>query len=85
LSVWMAEADGVRREGSKANLFRPWGYQPGHFTEWAKLLLQLERHKAHLQRDGGRPVPSAFGIALFHRPPDGDSGERQALRGVASD
>lgn len=25
-----------------ANLFRPWGYQPGHFTEWAKLLLQLE-------------------------------------------
>jgi len=25
-----------------AHLFRPWGYQPGHFTEWAKLLLQLE-------------------------------------------
>ena len=24
------------------NLFRPWGYQPGHFTEWAKLLVQLE-------------------------------------------
>jgi len=28
----------------KANLFRPWGYQPGHFTEWAKLLLILDRH-----------------------------------------
>ncbi|WP_338848672.1 AGE family epimerase/isomerase [Massilia sp. W12] len=24
------------------HLFRPWGFQPGHFTEWAKLLLQLE-------------------------------------------
>lgn len=23
------------------NLYRPWGYQPGHQTEWAKLLLQL--------------------------------------------
>ena len=32
----------------KSNIFRPWGYQPGHFTEWAKLLLQLERHAAHL-------------------------------------
>ena len=27
------------------NLFRPWGYQPGHFTEWAKLLLILDRHQ----------------------------------------
>jgi len=27
------------------NLFRPWGYQPGHFTEWAKLLLILDRYK----------------------------------------
>ena len=26
------------------HLFRPWGYQPGHFTEWAKLLLILDRH-----------------------------------------
>ena len=25
-----------------SNIFRPWGYQPGHFTEWAKLLLQLD-------------------------------------------
>jgi mannose/cellobiose epimerase-like protein (N-acyl-D-glucosamine 2-epimerase family) len=25
------------------NLYRPWGYQPGHQTEWAKLLLQLNR------------------------------------------
>jgi mannose/cellobiose epimerase-like protein (N-acyl-D-glucosamine 2-epimerase family) len=27
------------------HLFRPWGYQPGHQTEWAKLLLILERHR----------------------------------------
>ena len=26
-----------------ANLFRPWSYQVGHLTEWAKLLLILER------------------------------------------
>ena len=27
------------------NLFRPYGYLPGHFVEWAKLLLILERHR----------------------------------------
>lgn len=26
------------------NLYRPWGFQSGHQTEWAKLLLQLNRH-----------------------------------------
>jgi mannose/cellobiose epimerase-like protein (N-acyl-D-glucosamine 2-epimerase family) len=26
------------------NLYRPWGFQPGHQTEWAKLLLQLNEH-----------------------------------------
>ncbi|MEO7430941.1 MAG: AGE family epimerase/isomerase [Dokdonella sp.] len=26
------------------HLFRPWGFQPGHQTEWAKLLLTLDRH-----------------------------------------
>lgn len=30
------------------NLFRPWSFQPGHFTEWAKLLLNLERHASAL-------------------------------------
>jgi mannose/cellobiose epimerase-like protein (N-acyl-D-glucosamine 2-epimerase family) len=28
------------------HLFRPWGFQPGHQTEWAKLLLILERYTA---------------------------------------
>ncbi|HXH02554.1 MAG TPA: AGE family epimerase/isomerase [Candidatus Competibacteraceae bacterium] len=27
------------------DLFRPWGFQPGHQVEWAKLLLILERHR----------------------------------------
>jgi mannose/cellobiose epimerase-like protein (N-acyl-D-glucosamine 2-epimerase family) len=27
------------------NLFRPYGHLPGHFTEWAKLLLVLERYR----------------------------------------
>ncbi len=27
------------------NLFRPFGYLPGHFTEWSKLLLILERYR----------------------------------------
>ncbi len=27
------------------NLFKPYGYLPGHFTEWAKLLLILERYR----------------------------------------
>lgn len=26
-----------------ADLFRPWGYQPGHHVEWAKLLAVLDR------------------------------------------
>jgi mannose/cellobiose epimerase-like protein (N-acyl-D-glucosamine 2-epimerase family) len=28
-----------------SNIFRPWGYQPGHFTEWARLLLAIEQHR----------------------------------------
>lgn len=27
------------------HLFRPWGFQPGHQTEWCKLLLTLNRHQ----------------------------------------
>ena len=53
----------------KANLFRPWGYQPGHFTEWAKLLLQLERHGPELQNSPEWLLPQAealFASALHH-------------------
>lgn len=27
------------------NLYRPWGYQTGHQTEWTKLLLMLHKHR----------------------------------------
>jgi mannose/cellobiose epimerase-like protein (N-acyl-D-glucosamine 2-epimerase family) len=30
--------------GDRSNMFRPWGFQPGHQAEWAKLLLLLHRH-----------------------------------------
>lgn len=47
----------------KTNIFRPWGYQPGHFTEWAKLLLIMERHAAHLSGPSDWLAPRA--IELF--------------------
>jgi len=40
---WSVDWDYNRND--KSNIFRPWGYQPGHLTEWAKLLLILERHR----------------------------------------
>jgi mannose/cellobiose epimerase-like protein (N-acyl-D-glucosamine 2-epimerase family) len=42
-SDWSIDWDYNKNDMS--NIFRPWGYQPGHFTEWAKLLLQLERQR----------------------------------------
>lgn len=51
----------------KTNIFRPWGYQPGHLTEWAKLLLIMERHKAHLKGPADWLTPRArmlFDLAL---------------------
>ncbi len=40
-------------KGDRSNIFRPWGFQPGHQTEWAKLLLILDRHRPqawHVER-----------------------------------
>ena len=51
----------------KTNIFRPWGYQPGHLTEWAKLLLILERHANELESPSGWLAPRAvelFDVAL---------------------
>jgi mannose/cellobiose epimerase-like protein (N-acyl-D-glucosamine 2-epimerase family) len=51
------------------HLFRPWGFQPGHQVEWAKLLLTL---RAHLGARGEAPswlLPTArqlFDTALRH-------------------
>jgi mannose/cellobiose epimerase-like protein (N-acyl-D-glucosamine 2-epimerase family) len=51
------------------NLFRPWSFQPGHFTEWAKLLLNLERHGAALRGTPDWLLPRAqalFDAAVTH-------------------
>ena len=41
-SDWRVDWDYNR--GDRSNIFRPWGFQPGHQVEWAKLLLILDRH-----------------------------------------
>lgn len=55
----------------KSNIFRPWGFQPGHLTEWTKLLLQLNER---------RPDPTLverarrFFDTAMHRAWDGEHG-----------
>ncbi|MDX1653630.1 MAG: AGE family epimerase/isomerase [Candidatus Competibacteraceae bacterium] len=39
------EVDWDYNRDNPKHLFRPWGFQPGHQTEWAKLLLILARHR----------------------------------------
>ena len=45
---WSVDWDYNRND--KTNIFRPWGFQTGHLTEWAKLLLQLEARLPAEQR-----------------------------------
>ncbi len=50
------------------HLFRPWGFQPGHQTEWAKLLLILEPLLLERNREEKWLVPTAqhlFDTALY--------------------
>jgi mannose/cellobiose epimerase-like protein (N-acyl-D-glucosamine 2-epimerase family) len=71
---WSVDWDYNRDD--KTNIFRPWGYQPGHLTEWAKLLLLLERHSAALAGDADWLAPRAvqlFDVALL-RAWDADHG-----------
>lgn len=42
-SDWQVDWD-YNKDDPK-HLFRPYGYLPGHMTEWAKLLMVLERHR----------------------------------------
>jgi mannose/cellobiose epimerase-like protein (N-acyl-D-glucosamine 2-epimerase family) len=39
------EPDWLYNRDNPRHLFRPWGFQPGHQTEWAKLLLTLNSHR----------------------------------------
>lgn len=71
---WSVDWDYNRND--KTNIFRPWGYQTGHLTEWAKLLLQLEGHLAAAGRTADWIVPRArhfFDTAMF-RGWDADNG-----------
>jgi len=56
-SDWSVDPDYNRED--KTNIFRPWGYQPGHLTEWAKLLLIMERHKDKLAGPSDWLLPRA--------------------------
>jgi mannose/cellobiose epimerase-like protein (N-acyl-D-glucosamine 2-epimerase family) len=53
---WSVDPDYNRDD--KTNIFRPWGFQTGHLTEWAKLLLQLEVHLLLRQATSGEEVPA---------------------------
>jgi mannose/cellobiose epimerase-like protein (N-acyl-D-glucosamine 2-epimerase family) len=55
----------------KSNIFRPWGFQPGHLTEWTKLLLQL-----HERRPDAGLVERArrFFDTAMHKAWDGEHG-----------
>lgn len=39
------EIDWDYNKDDPKNLYRPWGFQPGHQTEWSKLLLTLHRYR----------------------------------------
>lgn len=60
-SDWSVDPDYNRDD--KTNIFRPWGYQPGHLTEWAKLLIIMERHAERMQGPSDWLLPRAQ--ALF--------------------
>ncbi|RTL44321.1 MAG: AGE family epimerase/isomerase [Burkholderiales bacterium] len=55
---WTPDWDYNRHD--KTNIFRPWGYQTGHLTEWAKLLLMLERRLGAAAPDWLLPTARHF-------------------------
>ena len=59
---WSIDPDYNR--GDRSNIFRPWGFQTGHQTEWTKLLLQLDRLCAQAGRPS-RPARLARARRLF--------------------
>jgi len=54
---WNVDWD-YHRDNPK-DLFRPWGYQPGHQTEWAKLLMILEPLLLERGREENWLLPTA--------------------------
>jgi len=39
------EIDWEYNKNDPSNIYRPWGFQPGHQIEWAKNLLNIHRHR----------------------------------------
>lgn len=63
---WTPDWDYNRHD--RSNIFRPWGYQVGHWMEWAKLLLSVER-ASHQSPNCAWMVPRArelFAQAVEH-------------------
>jgi mannose/cellobiose epimerase-like protein (N-acyl-D-glucosamine 2-epimerase family) len=60
---WNIDTDYHRDEPK--HLFRPWGFQPGHQTEWAKLLLILHGHLSDAGASADWLLPKA--TELFDR------------------
>jgi mannose/cellobiose epimerase-like protein (N-acyl-D-glucosamine 2-epimerase family) len=54
---WQVDWDYNRDD--KTNIFRPWGFQTGHLTEWSKLLLMLQRRL-------GADAPPWLGATAVH-------------------
>lgn len=64
---WRIDWD-YNRDNPK-HLFRPWGFQPGHQTEWAKLLMILEPLLLERNREEHWILPTArhlFDTAVKH-------------------
>lgn len=63
------------------NLYRPWGFQPGHQTEWSKLLLTLNKHspdskwvqqaKQLFERAYSKSWDNQYGGLIYGFAPDG--------------
>ncbi|MET3475579.1 AGE family epimerase/isomerase [Variovorax atrisoli] len=71
---WSVDWDYNR--GNKTDIFKPWGFQTGHLTEWAKLLLQLDGHLATQDRKAEWALPRArhFFDTAMQRGWDADNG-----------
>ncbi|WP_280807428.1 AGE family epimerase/isomerase [Variovorax boronicumulans] len=80
---WSVDWDFNR--GDRSNIFKPWGFQTGHLTEWAKLLLQLEHHLVAHGRDASWVLPRArhfFDTAMLR---GWDAGNGGLVYGFAPD
>jgi mannose/cellobiose epimerase-like protein (N-acyl-D-glucosamine 2-epimerase family) len=65
-SSW--EVDLAFNADKRDDVFRPWGFQPGHLMEWAKLLVQLDAHREDEDGEGAAwrlPVAERFFAAAL--------------------